>query len=81
MGFLRNLLTFPVSGPIHGTTFIARKILEQAENELYDPNKVKRGLMELEARYDMGEIDDDEYDRLEAELLQRLKMIQQRRMG
>ena len=49
-----------------------------AENELYDRDNVRGKLIELELRYDLGEISEDEYLTMEEELLAQLKIIQER---
>lgn len=78
MGFLIDLLTFPVMGPIKGVTWIAEKVAEQAEKELYDEDAVRGQLMELELRYDLGEISEEEYLEAEEALLERLRVIRER---
>jgi len=78
MSLLTDLLTFPVTGPIKGLMWIAEKVAEQAENELYSEDKVRGQLMELELRYDLGEISEQEYEEAEAALLERLKVIRER---
>jgi hypothetical protein len=75
MGFFLDLLTLPVTGPINGTIWIAEKLLEQAENEMYDEGKVRAKLMEMEMLLDLGDISEDEYMAAEDELLQRLREI------
>ena len=78
MGFLMDLLTFPVLGPIKGVIWIAEKVNEQVEKELYDEDKVRGQLMELEVRYDLGEISEEEYLETEEVLLERLRIIRER---
>jgi hypothetical protein len=78
MGFLTNLLTLPVLGPIKGIVWVAEKIAEQAENELYDADKIRGKLMELELLYDMDQICEEEYLEAEEALLERLKIIRER---
>lgn len=78
MGFLTKLLTLPVTGPIQGVIWIAEKVAEQAERELYDEEKVRGQLMELELRYDLGEISEEEYLEAEEALLERLRIIRER---
>ena len=78
MGFLIDLLTFPVLGPIKGVIWIAEKVAEQAEKELYDEDAVRGQLMELELRYDLGEISEEEYLEAEEALLERLRIIRER---
>lgn len=46
--------------PVHGVIRLAELIQEQAEQELYDPARVRRELEEAQRRRDAGEITDDE---------------------
>lgn len=78
MGLLLKLLTLPVSGPILGVVWIAKKMAEQADKELYDAEKVHGQLMELELRYDLGEISEEEYLATEQILLERLRIGRER---
>lgn len=75
MGILLDLLALPLTGPIYGTLWVAEKLREQAENEMYDEGKVRGKLMELEMLLDLGEISEDEYLTAEDDLLERLKEI------
>jgi hypothetical protein len=77
MGLI-DLLTFPMMGPIKGVIWIAEKLNEQAEKELYGEDAVRGQLMELELRYDLGEISEDEYLAAEEALLARLKVSRER---
>jgi hypothetical protein len=81
MGMLWKIATLPIWGPIRGITWIAEQVLEQAEGELYDEDKIRGRLMELEMRYDAGEISEAEYDAEENELLERLKIARERAAG
>lgn len=81
MGFLTDLLTLPVLGPIKGVMWIARQVVEQAERELYDEDTVRGQLQELELRYDLGEIDEETYLSAEEQLLARLRTIRERKAG
>jgi len=76
MGSLLDLLTMPVLGPIRGVIWIAEKVNEQVERKLYDKEAVHGQLMELELRYDLGEISEEEYLEAEEALLERLKAIE-----
>jgi len=76
MGSLLDLLTMPVLGPIRGVIWIAEKVNEQVERKLYDAEAVHGQLMELELRYDLGEISEEEYLKAEEALLERLKAIE-----
>lgn len=77
MGIISKILTFPFTGPIDGTIWLAEKLLEQAEGEMYDEGKVKASLMELETRLDLGEIDEEAYLDAEDELLKQLREIRE----
>jgi hypothetical protein len=79
MGLLFDLLTLPVMGPIEGVVWIAGKIVEQADREMFNEEAVRGQLMELELRLDMGEISQEQFDQVEAILLERLKMIRERK--
>ena len=81
MGLLMNLLTLPVSGPIRGLIWIARKVAEQADRELYDEETVRGRLSELELRYELGEMSEDERQAEEDDLLERLRVIRERRQA
>jgi len=78
MGFLLDLLAFPLMGPMKGMIWIAEKVAEQAEHELYDEDAVRGKLMELELRYDLGEITEEEYLEAEEALLERLRLNEER---
>jgi len=77
MVFLFDVLTFPVLGPIRGVIWVAEKIVEEANKELYDEDAVQGRLMELELRYDLGEISEEEYEEAEKVLLERLNAIRE----
>ena len=77
MGLVTNLLTLPVSGPFRGVMWIVQKLAEQAEHTMYDEGAVRAQLLELELRYDLKEIDEDEYLAAEEELLAQLKAVRE----
>lgn len=81
MGFLTDLLTLPVLGPIKAVKWIAEKVAEQAERELYDEDAVRGQLQELALRYDLGEISEEEHLAAEERLLARLRAIRERKAG
>jgi hypothetical protein len=75
MGIIGKILTFPLTGPIDATMWIAEKLLERAEDEMYDEGKVRAKLMELEMLLDLGDISEETYMAGEDELLERLREI------
>lgn len=73
MGLLRGLVTLPVSGPVKGTLWIAKKIHEAAEQEHNDPAALRAQLARLEGLLLAGEITEEAYDAAEQDLLLRLR--------
>ena len=73
---LLKLLTLPVSGPIGGVTWIAEKILEQADSELNDLENLQKQLLALQMSFDMGDVAEEEFEEREEELLLAIQAIQ-----
>lgn len=71
MGLITGLLTLPLA-PVRGTVWLAERIQEQAENELYDESSIRAQLMELEEARERGDLSDDEIDAAEDVLVERL---------
>jgi cytochrome c-type biogenesis protein CcmH/NrfG len=71
VGLITGLLTLPLA-PVRGTVWLAERIQEQAEAELYDEDSIREQLMELEALNEAGVIDDEERAAAEDVLLERL---------
>ncbi|WP_310619229.1 gas vesicle protein GvpG [Flexibacterium corallicola] len=77
MSILGKVLSAPVSGPLSGLVGIARLIDDQLKKELYDEDKVRGSLAELELMLDLKEISLEEYEEQEEQLLGRLKEIRE----
>jgi len=77
MGFVFDLLTSPVLGPIRGVHWLATKVVEAAEGEMLDESKVRGELSELQMRLDMGDITEEEYDEQEKVLVEQLNAIRE----
>jgi len=71
MGLISSIVLLPLA-PVRGVIWVAEQLAEQAERELYDPGSIRRQIEELAMALESGEIDEVEYDREEAVLLQRL---------
>ncbi|HET7388839.1 MAG TPA: gas vesicle protein GvpG [Nocardioidaceae bacterium] len=71
MGLLTAVLGLPIA-PLRGTAAVAEKILQQAEEEYYDPARIRQQLAEVDRRRDEGTLTDDEATAWEDELLDRL---------
>jgi Gas vesicle protein G len=65
--------------PVRGTVWLAERIQEQAEAELYDEDAIRAQLMDIEAAREAGEISEEEATQAEDQLLERL--IAAREMG
>jgi hypothetical protein len=82
MGVIGQILTLPVA-PARGLGWVIGHVLTAAEQEYYDPGPVQQQLRQLEEELVAGRITEEEFDRREDELLDRLEWIQQerRRLG
>ncbi len=68
MFLIDDLLALPVKGFLG----IFKKIHEMAEQELSDETYLREKLMALRLRFELDEINEEEYNRQEKELLARL---------
>ncbi|PRY02362.1 gas vesicle protein GvpG [Allonocardiopsis opalescens] len=71
MGLIKAIVTAPAA-PVRFVGWTARQVLDAAEREYYDPAAIRAELAELSERFDAGELSDEEFDRMEDELLDRL---------
>ena len=71
MFLIDNLLLLPLKGVI----WMGQKINEVAEKELTDEGRIKEKLMEIQLRFELDEISEEEYNKQETELLSRLDAI------
>lgn len=72
MGLITGLLTLPLA-PIRGVVWVADQLAAVAEQELYNPDAIYAELRELSAELEAGRISEEEFDRAEDLLLQRLQ--------
>ena len=77
MGLLTNILLAPFLGPVWGARWTLEKVDRVVREELTDDTPIKEELMALQLQLEMGEIDDAEYVRREAELMQRLREVRE----
>lgn len=71
MGLISGLLTFPLA-PVRGVMWLAERIQEEAERQMYDPAEVRRRLSEIDRARTSGELSEDEAADLQNELLSRM---------
>lgn len=61
--------------PFKGLVWLAEEFKKMGEKELFDEDGVKTKLMELQFRFELDEISEEEYKRSEDELLAQLETI------
>ena len=71
MGILKSLVLLPVA-PVRGVIWVAERVADAADRELHDPASIRRQLEELAVALETGAIDQEQYERAEAHLLQRM---------
>ncbi|NEB77977.1 gas vesicle protein [Streptomyces sp. SID14478] len=72
MGLISEVLLLPLA-PVRGSIWAMQKVLEEAERQYYDPSAVRAELARLEEQLTSGEIDQQTFDRIEDQLLDRLE--------
>lgn len=72
-----DILTLPVLGAPRMVYWLAKKIAEEAEREAFDEGRLQGELMDLQMRYELGEVSDEEFSHREAILLERLNTIRE----
>jgi hypothetical protein len=77
MGLLLDLLTLPVLGAPRMVHWLGKKVAEGVEHELLDEDRVRARLLELQARYELDEITEEEYERQENVIMERLSAIRE----
>lgn len=68
MGLISELLLLPLA-PARAAGWAVEQVVDAAEREYYDPDRIKRELADLSRALDEGEISQEEFDREEDELL------------
>jgi hypothetical protein len=61
--------------PLKGVIWMGQKLGDMAQKELTDKGRIKEELMALQLQFELDEINEQEYDRREKELLDRLDDI------
>jgi hypothetical protein len=75
VGLLKHLLFWPVTGPNFLARFAIEKVSDTVREQLTDDQLVKEDLLALQMQLELGDIDEEEYVRREAELMQRLRDV------
>ena len=66
--------------PVNGFKFILGQIQKMADQELNDDSLIKEQLLELQMRYELEEVSDEEFREREKELFARLRVIKMRQL-
>lgn len=75
MGVLKHLLFWPVTGPSYLARFSLDKVRGVVRDQLTDVGRVKEELLDLQLAMELGEVDEEEYVREEARLMQELREV------
>jgi gas vesicle protein GvpG len=78
VGLFTGLLTLPLA-PVRGVVWVADHLMEEAERELYDEDRIRAQLMQLEFDAEEGRLSELEVQAREDSLLERLAISQSRR--
>ncbi|RYP83637.1 gas vesicle protein [Nocardioides guangzhouensis] len=78
MGLITGILGLPLV-PVRGTIWVADQVLQQAEEDYYDPGRIRDQLELVERQRQDGTITEDEAAAWEEELIERLMTGQERR--
>jgi len=74
MAFIIDDILF---SPIKLTVWVGQKLREVALQEMTDDSRVHEELLHLQMRYEMEEISEEEYEKQENKLMERLESIRQ----
>ena len=77
MGLITGLLGLPLA-PLRGTIAVAEQIQRQAEEEFYDPVRIRNQIAEVDRQRAAGELSDEEATIWEDELVERLLVARSR---
>lgn len=73
---LFKILFAPVLGPIEGVSWVANKLLEQADLSTNDLEGLQKQLLALQLSFDMGELSEEDFEAQEEEILLAIQEIE-----
>ncbi|HUF76415.1 MAG TPA: gas vesicle protein GvpG [Longimicrobiales bacterium] len=73
MGLVKHLLFWPVTGPLAAVDFSMKQIEGLVQRELTDDERIREDLMALQMELELELVDEEEYDRREAEIMERFR--------
>jgi Gas vesicle protein G len=71
MGLVTGLLGLPLM-PVRGVVWLAEQVLQEAEDQYYDPGRIRAQLDQVDEARRRGELSEIECDEIENDLLERL---------
>lgn len=77
MGLITGIAGLPLA-PLRGVTAVAEQVLDQAEEEFYDPVRIRKQLEQVDRLREDGTLDEDEAIAWEDELVERLLVARDR---
>jgi chorismate mutase len=77
VGLITGILGLPLA-PLRGTVAVAEQIRQQAEDEFYDPARIRAQPEEVDRQRAAGELTDEEATAWEDELVDRLLVARTR---
>ena len=80
MGLISSIVGLPLA-PLRGVLWTAEQVLDQAEDEFYDPARIRAQLQQVQRLRDDNMIGDDEATAWEDELVERLIVSRDRSRG
>jgi gas vesicle protein GvpG len=66
---------------ISGVRFVLDKIAAAVETELNDDTVLRERLLDAQMRLELGELSQEEFDQLEADIIERIREIKARQRG
>jgi hypothetical protein len=80
VGLIGEVLLLPFA-PVRGSGWVIKQLVREAERIYYDPSAIRAELARLEEQLEAGEITEEEFDRMEDELLDRLEIAMRGNAG
>ena len=78
MGLISGLLTLPLA-PVRGVAWIGEQVAEEANRELDDEGRIRSDLARLQTDFELGKLEQAEFEQIEDELLDRLALVREAR--
>jgi hypothetical protein len=78
MGLISGLLTLPLA-PVRGVAWVGEQVAAEADRELDDEGRIRDDLARLQTDFELGKLDETEFEQLEDELLEQLALVRETR--